>query len=154
MIWTYKVVLIHTGSRYSVSVYSMPVWSCSFGENTNKYKVIKNDTCDGRDKYGHLIGDFPGDTVGKESTCQCRRCKNHSFDSWVGKIPWSRKWQPTPVVLSGKFQGQRSLVGYSPWNHGLQRVGHVWAHTHMRENNGGASTFPGVVSEGYSLSWL
>ena len=31
------------------------------------------------------------------------------------KIPWSRKWQPTPVFLSGKVHGQRSLVGYSPW---------------------------------------
>ena len=31
--------------------------------------------------------------------------------------PWRRKWQPTPVLLPGKFHGQRSLVGYSPWNH-------------------------------------
>ena len=37
------------------------------------------------------------------------------FDPWVGKIPWRRKWQPTPVLLPGKFHGQRSLVGYSPW---------------------------------------
>ena len=35
-------------------------------------------------------------------------------DSWVGKIPWRRKWQPTLVFLPGKFHGQRSLVGYSP----------------------------------------
>ena len=32
-----------------------------------------------------------------------------------GKIPWSRKWQPLPVYLLGKFRGQRSLAGYSPW---------------------------------------
>ena len=31
--------------------------------------------------------------------------------------PWRRKWQPTPVFLPGKYQGQRSLVGYSPWGH-------------------------------------
>ena len=31
------------------------------------------------------------------------------------KIPWRRKWQHTPVFLTGKFHGQRSLVGYSPW---------------------------------------
>ena len=31
--------------------------------------------------------------------------------------PWRRKWQPTPVFLPGKSQGQRSLVGYSPWGH-------------------------------------
>ena len=35
--------------------------------------------------------------------------------SVVGKIPWRRKWQPTPVFLSGEFHGQRNLVGYSPW---------------------------------------
>ena len=38
-------------------------------------------------------------------------------DPWVRKIPWSRKWQPIPVFLPGKFHGQRSLVGCSPWGH-------------------------------------
>ena len=33
------------------------------------------------------------------------------------KIFWRREWQPTPVFLPGKFHGQRSLVGYSPWSH-------------------------------------
>ena len=37
------------------------------------------------------------------------------MDPWVRKIPWSRKWQPAAVFLPGKFHGQRSLVGYSPW---------------------------------------
>ena len=37
--------------------------------------------------------------------------------SWVGKIPQRRKWQAIPVFLPGKFHGQRSLVGYSPWGH-------------------------------------
>ena len=37
------------------------------------------------------------------------------FDPWVGKIPWRRKWPPTPVFLPGKSHGQRSLAGYSPW---------------------------------------
>ena len=49
---------------------------------------------------------------GKESPCQCRR---HEFNPWVLKIPWKRKWQPTPVLLPGKFHKQRSLVSYSPW---------------------------------------
>ena len=38
------------------------------------------------------------------------------FDLWVRKIPWSRKWQPTPVFLPGEFHGQRILKGYSPWS--------------------------------------
>ena len=43
------------------------------------------------------------------------QCRRPWFDPWVGKITWRRKWQSTPVLLPGKFHGQRSLVGYSPW---------------------------------------
>ena len=39
------------------------------------------------------------------------------FDPWVRKIPWRKKWQSTPVFVPGKFHGQRSLVGYTPWDH-------------------------------------
>ena len=38
-----------------------------------------------------------------------------SSNPWVGKTPWRREWQPTPVFLPGKSHGQRSLVDYSPW---------------------------------------
>ena len=51
---------------------------------------------------------------GKESAFQFRRC---NFDPWVRKIPWRRKWQPTPVLLPRKCHGWRSLVGYSPRGH-------------------------------------
>ena len=57
---------------------------------------------------------------GKETACQCKRCRRHKrcrFDPWVEKIPWRRKWQPTPVFLPGESHGQRSLAGYSPWGH-------------------------------------
>ena len=57
----------------------------------------------------------PGGTTGKELTCQCRRLKRLRFNLWVGKIPWRRKWLPTPVFLPGESYGQRSLAGYSPW---------------------------------------
>ena len=40
----------------------------------------------------------------KETACQCRR---HKFNPWFRKIPWRRKWQPTPVFLPGKSPGQR-----------------------------------------------
>ena len=58
---------------------------------------------------------FAGGATGKESTCQRRRHMRHGFDPWVRKMPWRRAWQPTSVFLPGKFHGQRSLVGYSPW---------------------------------------
>ena len=43
--------------------------------------------------------------------------KRPEFKPWVRKIPWRRKWQPTPVFLPGEFHGQRSLVGYCPRGH-------------------------------------
>ena len=65
----------------------------------------------------------------KESACQRWRCKRHRFNLWVGKIPWRKKWQPTPVFLLRKSHGQWSLVGYNPW--GCKRVKtrlSDWAH--------------------------
>ena len=66
----------------------------------------------------------------RQSTCQCRI---HRFDPWVGKIPWRRKWQPTPGFLPRKSCGQRSLVGCSPWGHKdsdttepLHSLGNLW----------------------------
>ena len=43
------------------------------------------------------------------------QCGRPGFDPWIGKIPWRRKWEPTPVFLSEKSHGWRSLVSYSPW---------------------------------------
>ena len=66
---------------------------------------------------------------GKESIYQCKRCKQCRFDPCVGKIPWSRKWQPTPVFLLGELHGQ-SLAGYSPW--GCRESDTTeWLSTHM-----------------------
>ena len=42
--------------------------------------------------------------------------RKYEFDPWVGKIPWRRAGQPTPVSLPREFHGQRSLAGYSPWD--------------------------------------
>ena len=39
------------------------------------------------------------------------------FDPRVGKIPWRRAWQPTPVFSPGESPRQKSLVGYSLWGH-------------------------------------
>ena len=37
------------------------------------------------------------------------------FSPWVGKIPWRRQWQLTPVLLAGEFHGRRDWEAYSPW---------------------------------------
>ena len=46
----------------------------------------------------------------KESTCQCRRCR---FNPWVGKIPWKRKWQPTPAQSVQSLSHVRLFA--TPW---------------------------------------
>ena len=70
-----------------------------------------------------------------ESTFQCRRHKRYKFDPSVGMIPWSRKWQSTPIFLPRKFRGQRSLTSYSSWsfkesNMTEQLSTHTHTHTH------------------------
>ena len=62
---------------------------------------------------------------GKEFAGQCRSSRRPSFNPWIRKIPWRRKWQPIPVFLPGESHGQSILEGYSPW--GLQRVRYDWA---------------------------
>jgi len=57
---------------------------------------------------------FPDGASGQEPACQCRRHERCRFDPWFVKLPWSRKWQLTPIFLPGESHGQRSLVGYSP----------------------------------------
>ena len=52
---------------------------------------------------------FPSDSDGKKSA--------RKFDPCVWKIPWRQEWQPTPVFLPRESHGQRSLAGYSPWDH-------------------------------------
>ena len=63
---------------------------------------------------------FPGGTVDKDTICQCRRHMRCGSDPWVRKIPWSRKWQPTPGFLPGKF-----------YVHGIaNNRTHIHSHTH------------------------
>ena len=67
----------------------------------------------------------PGGSDGKETHLQSRR---PGSSPRIGKIPWRREWQPTPVSLPGELHGQRNLVGYSPWDH---KVGHNFVCTEL-----------------------
>ena len=63
---------------------------------------------------------FEGGAVVKNPLANASRCKSRrrpGFGPWIGRIPWRRAWQPTPVSLPGESHGQQSLVGYSPWGH-------------------------------------
>ena len=51
----------------------------------------------------------------KNLPANTRNAKRHRLDFWVGKMLWSRKWQPSLIFLPGKLHGQRSLACYSAW---------------------------------------
>ena len=55
--------------------------------------------------------------VVKNLPANARQYKRCGFYPWVGKIPWSRNWQPIQAFLLGEFHGQRNLVGYSSWDY-------------------------------------
>ena len=59
-----------------------------------------------------------------KTSVQCRR---PGFNPWVGKIPWRRKWQPTPVLLPGKFHGLRN-----PWGRKESDTTEATQHTHRQ----------------------
>ena len=83
---------------------------------------------------------LPWQLNGKESACQCRRSV---FDPWVKKIPWTRKWQPTPVFLKIQLSeepGRLQSTGY-------RRVRHDRAH--YRELSNVFSS-----SRQYALQWM
>ena len=67
--------------------------------------------------YAYIYTEMRGtvDLAGSDSKEICPQCRRPVFYPWVGKLPWRREWQPTPVFLPGEFHGQRSLAGYSPY---------------------------------------
>ena len=100
-------------------------------------KVVLKKQC----KYKKL--GFPDGLADKESPSQCKIHRKWGFDPWIRKIPWSRKWQLTPVFLPGKSLGQRSLMGYTPWD--CKESKHDWATKHIKAH---VSILPV-----YSLEW-
>ena len=73
----------------------------------------------GKSHGRNLVGYSPwgrkeSDTTERLDFTSLHQCGRHELDPWVWKIPWRRKWLPTPVFLPGKSHGQRSLAGYSP----------------------------------------
>ena len=66
----------------------------------------------------------------KEFTCSAGTAGDR-FDPWVGKIPWRRSWQATPVFLPGESHGQSSLAGYSLWGCKELDTTEATQHTHM-----------------------
>ena len=88
---------------------------------------------------------FPGGSVAKNTTAN----SGNRFNLWVGKIPWRRKWQSTPVFLPGKSHWQRSLEGHSSWNHKKVRY-----HLVTKQQHGGGNLWPGIQDFSLLNTWL
>ena len=75
-------------------------------------------------------------------------------ETWVQSLgwedPWRRRWQPTPVFLPGESQGQKSLVGYSPWGH--KRVGHGLATKQQQHVNPKLPHYPSPIPSPVTVS--
>ena len=94
--------------------------------NIQKTKIMASGPITSWEINGETVADFiflgskitaDGDCSHESKRCLPLECRRPGFDPWVGKIPWRRIWQPTPVLLPGESHGGRSLVGYSPWGH-------------------------------------
>ena len=80
--------------------------SFSFHHNAIKLVWLLSPFNQGRELPGWHSGKKK-----KKSACQHRR---QGFGPWVRRIPWRKKWKPTPVFFPGETHGQRRLAGYSP----------------------------------------
>ena len=97
-----------------------------------------------------IVGFLPRWLSGKDSTCQCRRWKRLKFNSWVRKIPWNRKWQPTPVFFFRKIPWTEEPGGLQSME--SQRVRHDWVteHAHKTYNASQCSALYTVLNTEWS----
>ena len=79
---------------------------------------------------------FPWWFSGKESACQFKRCMRCGLCPWVGKIPWRRRWQPSPVLFPGESIWTKEPGGLH--SVGSRRLGHDWVtkHSTASKNHG------------------
>ena len=96
-------------------------------------QIISIRMHDHNNGHNYRLTGLPRWLNGKESACQRRR---YGFDPWVGKIPWRRKWQHSPVFLPRKYHWQKSLAGYGP--QGQKELDMTeWLCTHALADNWG-----------------
>ena len=99
-------------------------WSCEESDTTER--VTHTHITENNLKKIYIC--FPGGASSKEPACQCSRHKRSGFDPWVGKIPWRKAWQPTPVFLPGKSEeagGLESTVTKLDQTEGTQHA-HIY----------------------------
>ena len=91
------------------------------------FQILKDDAV--KVQYASKFGKFWISLVAQAVKC-LSTCGRPGIDPWVGKIPWRRKCQPTPVLLPGKFHGRGSRLGCSPWGQ-YESDTTEWLHFHF-----------------------
>ena len=66
--------------------------------------------------FAFLVGLYRYPSLLAQTVKICLQCRRPGFDLWVGRIPWRREWQPSPVFFPGESHGQRSQEGCGPWD--------------------------------------
>ena len=82
--------------------------------------LVLGSLCPAESSLTELPQGSPRGASGKEPTCQCRRHKRHVFDTWVGKIPLRKAWQPHSGILAWRIPWIEESGG--PQSIGSQRV--------------------------------
>ena len=95
---------------------------------------------------------FPNDSSGKEYTCNAGDIGDMGLSPGLGRSPWRRKWQTTPIFLSEKSHGQRSLAGYCP--KGLKELDMTKQKPRKKSmlNRGEGKLSSWILSSGYFLN--
>ena len=83
------------------------------GSVRNTFSEVGSDICE----WLGIDMDDDSKSTGQKLADSAMEGIKHGFNPWVWKIPWRREWLPTTVFLPKEFHGQRSLMGYSPWDH-------------------------------------
>ena len=95
---------------------------------------------------------FPNDSSGKEYTCNAGDIGDMGLSPGLGRSPWGRKWQTTPIFLSEKSHGQRTLAGYCP--KGLKELDMTKQKPRKKSmlNRGEGKLSSWILSSGYFLN--
>ena len=114
-----------TGKPGMRSPWGHRVWHAAAAAKSLQSCLTLCDPIDGSPQGSSVPGIPQVLLLVKNLSASASRCRRLGFDPWVRKIPWSRRWWPTPVLFAEKFSWPEELGGLWPME--SQRARHDWA---------------------------
>ena len=102
-------------STHGIYTYTLSLYIYGLPQRISRWRIHLQWRTRRRCRFNHWVKKIP--LVVMKNSPANEGGMRPGFSPWVGKIPWRKAWQPTPVFLPGESHGQRSLTGYSPWGH-------------------------------------